>query len=132
MGEAIEKERSVIGRKGENAALEYLRQRGLTFRERNWRHGHLEVDLIFEDDRYLRIVEVKTLLERDGFSPSENVTRRKAEKLISAARHYVTEKHPGKEVAFDVVTVVIKDDGEMEIDYIPEAFWPLEGNWFAT
>ncbi|MBP5210664.1 MAG: YraN family protein [Bacteroidales bacterium] len=132
MGEACDRGRSLMGRRGEDAALKYLQLKGLSFRERNWRYGHLEVDLIFEDSRYLRIVEVKTLSEKDGFDPSVSVTKRKAERLITAARHYAAVRRITKEVVFDVVTVTVCEDGRMRIRYIPEAFWPMEGNWFTN
>ena len=43
------------GKIGENLALRYLERRGLRLLERNWRYGHLEVDLIMEDDLYFRL-----------------------------------------------------------------------------
>ena len=66
--------RGELGRRGETAALEYLRGFGMELVVRNWRSGHLEVDLIMEDAVSIRIVEVKTLRCGDGFDPSENVT----------------------------------------------------------
>ena len=41
--------RGELGRRGETAALEYLRGFGMELVARNWRSGHLEVDLIMED-----------------------------------------------------------------------------------
>ena len=35
-----------VGKRGEEEALDYLQQQGLELRERNWRSGHFEVDLI--------------------------------------------------------------------------------------
>ena len=80
--------KGLLGRRGEDVALDYLQQRGLQLVCRNWRSGHLEVDLIMEDYRSVRIVEVKTLQAGDGFDPSDNVTADKRRKLIRAAKAY--------------------------------------------
>ncbi len=82
-----------LGRRGEDAALDYLQDRGLRLVERNWRSGHLEIDLVMEDPCSVRIVEVKTLQAGDGFDPGENVTRNKRLKLIRAARAFFAT-HP--------------------------------------
>ena len=37
-----------IGHLGENAACEYLVQHGYRIRERNWRLGNIEIDIIAE------------------------------------------------------------------------------------
>ena len=114
--------RGELGRRGEDVALEYLQRCGLHLVQRNWRAGHLEVDLIMEDTRTLRIVEVKTLHAGDGFDPADNVTRDKRLKLIRAAKAYYAQHPTFKEIKFDVVTVLF-DAGELvEVNYIPDAF----------
>ena len=39
---------ALIGGRGEDAAVEWLRERGFYIVERNWRIGHLEIDIIAE------------------------------------------------------------------------------------
>ena len=111
-----------LGRRGEAYAAEYLQQRGLQLVARNWRSGHLEVDLIMEDIASIRIVEVKTLQKSDGFDPSENVTPDKRRKLIRAARAFYASHPSQKEIKFDVVTVIFDWDTLIEVKYIPDAF----------
>ena len=111
-----------LGRRGEDAALDYLQDRGLKLIERNWRSGHLEIDLIMEDAASVRIVEVKTLRRTDGFDPGENVTRDKRLKLIRAARAFFAQSRTYKEIRFDVVAVLIDFDEVVDINYIPDAF----------
>ena len=53
-------EKQLQGFAGEDMAANLLRQKGYRILERNWRCGHLEVDIIAETDDYLVIVEVKT------------------------------------------------------------------------
>lgn len=114
--------RGELGRRGEDVALEYLQGCGLHLVQRNWRAGHLEVDLIMEDTRTLRIVEVKTLNAGDGFDPSDNVTREKRLKLIRAAKAYYAQHPTFKEIKFDVVTVLFDAGEVVKVNYLPDAF----------
>ncbi len=111
-----------LGRRGEDAALDCLQDRGLSLVERNWRSGHLEIDLVMEDPFSVRIVEVKTLQAADGFDPGENVTRDKRLKLIRAARAFFASHPSAKEIKFDVVTVLADGDRIVSVNYIPDAF----------
>lgn len=113
-----------IGRAGEDAALDWLQEHGMTLLERNWRSGHYELDLIMEDSRSIRIVEVKSLSESDGFDPSANMTPEKCRRVVRAARRFIAENPCAKEVIFDVVTVLF-NDGRPQITYIPSAFLPI-------
>lgn len=49
-----------LGLAGENAAIAYLKEKGYTIRDRNWRKNHLELDIIASINNELVIVEVKT------------------------------------------------------------------------
>ena len=113
-----------IGRAGEDAALDWLQEHGMTLLERNWRSGHYELDLIMEDSRSIRIVEVKSLSESDGFDPSANMTPEKCRRIVRAARRFLAENPSGREVCFDVVAVLFCD-GAPRITYIPSAFLPI-------
>ncbi len=114
--------RGELGRRGEDVALEYLQRCGLHLVQRNWRAGHLEVDLIMEDAYTVRIVEVKTLQAGDGFDPSDNVTREKRLKLVRAAKAYYAQHPTFKEIKFDVVTVLFNAEELVDVNYLPDAF----------
>ena len=114
--------RGELGRRGEEAALKYLQRCGLHLVQRNWRAGHLEVDLIMEDAYTVRIVEVKTLQAGDGFDPSDNVTREKRLKLVRAAKAFYARNPTNKEIKFDVVTVLFDAGEVVKVNYLPDAF----------
>ena len=60
-----------LGREGEDEALLYLTQKGYTLLARNWRIGHLEIDIVAEWFGEIVFVEVKTrrdALLRGAFS----------------------------------------------------------------
>ena len=48
-----------LGREGEDEALLYLTQKGYTLLARNWRSGHLEIDIVAEWFGEIVFVEVK-------------------------------------------------------------------------
>ena len=113
------------GRRGETVALEWLQAHGFVLRERNWRCGHKEIDLIVESERWLHVVEVKLLRKPSAIEPWEQVGREKQRNLAVAADHYVRQAGIGKEVHFDIVSV--SEEGEhTAVEYIPEAFLPID------
>lgn len=113
-----------IGRAGEDAALDYLQEAGMTLLARNWRSGHYELDIVMEWGDTIRIVEVKSLSEHDGFDPTDNMTAVKCRRLVKAARRFLAENPCDREVFFDVVAVIFRD-GRPHISYIPSAFLPI-------
>lgn len=121
--------RQITGRRGEDEACRYLRDRGHEIIRRNWRCGHLEIDIISLDPEGLHIVEVKSRQIPAPAAPQTNVGRRKMQKLTSAANAFLNSEARGSlpsdlEVFFDVVTVLF-DGPKFEIEYYPQAFIPL-------
>ena len=112
------------GRRGEEIALAWLSDRGFRLLDRNWRSGHKELDLVMERADRVHVVEVKTLTPPLQIRPSEKVDAAKQARMVSAARHYIAAQHVEKEVQFDVVSVVL-DGARSEVEYIPEAFFPI-------
>ena len=120
------KNRQDLGKKGEDVALEYLLQRGMKLLERNWRSGHKELDLVMEEDGFIRIVEVRSRTFPAQIDPFESVDTVKRKKIMQAAKGFVAANRSrikGKEVVFDVVSILF--NGELfKIEYIREAFAP--------
>lgn len=111
------------GRLGEDLALDFLLNNGLSLRNRNCRVGHKEMDLVMESESHIHIVEVKSI-EKSGADPSEKVDETKIRRLTSAAGEYVAVNHISKEVQFDVVTIVF-DGTDFDLEYLPNAFYPI-------
>ncbi len=109
------------GKKGEELAADFLTEKGLNVREKNWRKGYLEVDLIAEDGSVLVFVEVKTRSDLAHGLPEEAVTRKKERHLIDAAEAYLDIKGLENEVRFDIVAVW-EDENGIRINHIREAF----------
>ena len=51
---------NIFGQKGENAAFEALLAKGYLIRDRNWRSGKNEIDIVAEKDNRIIVVEVKS------------------------------------------------------------------------
>lgn len=109
-----------LGRRGEDIALEFLSGRGYRFVARNWRCRHAELDIVVEDGNCLRIVEVKTRMH-GSIAPIENVGSDKIKMIIRATDSFVRRYNIEKEVVFDIISVVIDNEG-YTVEYTPEAF----------
>lgn len=116
-------EKQLHGIYGEDLATNLLLQKGYKILERNWRCGHLEVDIIAENDDYLVIVEVKTRKSTTYGEPEVFVDMQKQRHLIRAAMYYAKFKNVTKEIRFDIISVVNNMEGQ-EIRHIENAFKP--------
>lgn len=112
-----------LGQRGEEAAMQYLRERGYLIHERNWRAGSHEIDLVAEHWDTLHFVEVKTRRTGSLQSPAEAMTPSKIRALSQAMRDYLAEHRIRLNVSFDVCTVIAHPDGRMDIDLIENAFY---------
>ena len=114
-----------MGRKSEELACDFLQSRGQKIVEKNWRTGHLEVDIISESKEGLHFVEVKSLLSPMDILPQDKVGAIKRHRITDAANNYINS-HPsdGKEVFFDVISVVYDKD-TISLKYFPKAWIPM-------
>ena len=99
-----------IGDYGEKIAVRYLRLHGYTVKERNWRTGHMELDIIAANWREIAFVEVKarTYTEQslsDAPPPKTAVNAEKQALTRRAARQYLCEHPTKKRPRMDVIEV---------------------------
>lgn len=112
-----------IGRDGEDIAAAYLQKNGYTILAKNWRHRHLEIDVVAIDESILVFVEVKTRSSAAFGMPYESVSTAKQEKLSRAAMHYIEENGYEGEIRFDVVSILMGTK-KPNLRLIKDAFWP--------
>ena len=120
--------RQTLGKRGEDIACSYLQSIGHTILERNYRSGHLEIDIISYDADGIHFVEVKTRQKSIQAPPQENVDSVKQRRIVKAALRYLhtAKGFPVKdlECIFDVIAITF--DGERSsVEWIPQAFIPL-------
>lgn len=95
------------GRRGEEDAYFYLRERGYTMIARNYRspNHHGELDLVGWNQGILCFIEVKTRTTRDFVSAEAAVDRDKQRELTMVARDFVRHMPAPCSWRFDVVAV---------------------------
>ena len=116
---------SRIGQAGEQMACDFLETQGHQILDRNWRSGHLELDIVSEAPDGLHFVEVKARTAPVTTTVLDQVNSVKQKRISAAAGQYLNKKHmEGKEVFFDIVSVLF--DGEQTVvRYFPQAWIPM-------
>jgi len=116
--------RSEKGKKAEDAAAEYLVNRGFTILEKNFRLTRGELDIIAEDDGTLVFVEVRSRQSTRFGLPQETINYTKQQKVRKMAVLYMKIKGLwGKNCRFDVIGVVFDLKGDIKaIEHISDAF----------
>lgn len=119
------------GKIGEDIACEFYEANGYTVKERNYRAGHNEIDIIAENDSSLVFAEVKTRTNTPTAlkygSPRTAVTAGKQSHLLDAAKCYLRTLKRGKQPRMDVVEVYLDEDGKfVKLHYLRNAFGERE------
>ena len=120
--------RSELGRKGEDIACNLLQSMGHLILERNWRSGHLEIDIISYSADGIHFVEVKTRRESIQAPPQESVNWKKQSRMVRAAQSFLKsgkgKPYGSHECMFDVVAVTFCGE-DHSTEWIPQAFIPI-------
>lgn len=110
-----------LGRKAEDYALAFLAQRGLKLLARNYRSRYGEIDLILQDQSTLVFVEVRCRTSSRFGGALESVDRRKQNRLIQSAKHYLVSHPSDTPIRFDVLALTPTPAG-FELEWIRDAF----------
>jgi len=113
-----------LGQRGEDLALNFLKEKAYEILETNWRYSRAEIDIVARKDEQLMIVEVKTRASYRHGHPEDDVDHRKQQLLYDAATAYMDWIDHEGEVRFDILSVVIRPNGTHDIRHIPDAFFP--------
>lgn len=116
---------SKLGQTGEEIACDFLKTQGHQILDRNWRSGHLELDIVSEDASGVHFIEVKARTVPVTSTLTDQVNRVKQKRISAAAIQYLNKKHLlGQEVYFDIVSVLF-DRQETVVRYFPQAWIPM-------
>lgn len=108
----------LLGRTGESIAEIVMLANGYTIIDKNWRIGHLELDLICEKGEEVIFVEVKTRSSAKFGGPSGAITPRKTAKLIKAASAWLSLNDAWhRPCRFDVICLTGKNTYSLEYYY---------------
>jgi len=113
-----------LGDRGEAAAAQYLRKRGCTLLDRQWRCRYGELDLVARDaDGTICFVEVKLRSGNLAGLPREAVDRRKRERLRAAAACYLSQHDLDAPARFDVAEIYTDEAHRpLRLEYLENAF----------
>lgn len=116
-----------IGIIGEEEAAKMLKAKGFRIVERNWRMGHLEIDLIAENRKEIVFAEVKARTTTySNRMPEEYVDEDKKRRMTAAANAYIKYKKIEKTPRFDIIGILVNPETN-EITYrnhLENAFQP--------
>ena len=115
---------NLLGKHGEELAVEFLISNHYKILETNWRFRKAEVDIIAEKENILIIVEVKTRVSDYFGKPEEFISKSKQRLLTQAADAYIELHQLNHEVRFDVISIVFRNKSHA-IDHIEDAFYPF-------
>lgn len=105
--------RNPVGKKGEDLATEFLKNKGYKILERNYRKKYAEIDIIaISPDKTLVFVEVKTRTSQKFGTPFEAITSWKIRPVTQLAQYYQTT-HPNlpDTMRIDAIAVEMNENG---------------------
>jgi putative endonuclease len=107
------------GKDAENAAAAYLEAQGLKIIARNYQCRFGEIDLVMRDGTTLVFVEVRARRSAAYGGAAASITAAKREKVIAAARHYLSGRSSLPACRFDAILI---EGDPPRIDWIRGAF----------
>lgn len=114
------------GRRGEAAAVQWLRDRGFRILDLNWRNGRYEIDIVALRWDEIHFVEVKTRKADGWTTPEQAIDRNKFRALKRAASLYLALYGRQEEPCFDLIAVEYGSDGRREVRFVENA---MESHW---
>ena len=117
------------GKRAEQLAADLLICKGYFIRERNFRMGHLEIDIIAQKGTTVCFIEVKA---RNGKNedPLDAVDKNKVRRIVKVADSYMRSLDYDMDCRFDIITITGTED-DYNIEHIEDAFFPPLGNGFS-
>lgn len=110
----------LLGKKGEQKAIEFLKEKGYRIIEQNFLKRMGEIDIIAFDPGHKEYVfiEVKTRSNLNFGHPEESVTQQKIDKIVRTAEIWLNNKNlDDSEWRIDIISVYWGEKGP-EIEHI--------------
>lgn len=121
----INMQKHILGRKGEDIAVEFLKNKGYELITRNYNVSRWgELDAVMRDGNYLVFVEVRTKSNTFFGTPLETIDAEKRRQIVKMAKYYMTKEKISEDMfcRFDVVGIVLTPGGEPQIEHYKDAF----------
>lgn len=107
--------KKLLGKRGEDLAVQFLQKNGYKILERNFAKRYAEIDIVAQEKETLVFVEVKTRTTREFGNPLEAITPWKIATLQRSCQFYKS-LHPElpEALRIDVVSVELSPSGGVE------------------
>ncbi|WP_320837740.1 YraN family protein [Zhongshania sp.] len=115
------------GKRAEQAACRYLQKHKLKIIAKNYSCRFGEIDIVCLSDQHLVFVEVRYRRTAHYGSAAETVNFAKQQRIILTARHYLSCNAGAKQYSelpcrFDVIEASPGNSGELQLNWLPNAF----------
>lgn len=114
-----------VGRRGERAALFYLRRSGFVVTASGWRtpKAHGDLDLVAWENGVLCFVEVKTRTTR-AVAPAEAAVDADKKRMLRKMAHHYMRQLPSRDapVRFDIVSIYFEPGKATDFQHFRGAF----------
>jgi putative endonuclease len=99
--------KQMTGKIGETLAAQYLEGSGYQLLHRNWRYGHLEVDLIAFKGNTLHFFEIKTRRTLQYGWPEEHIRGEKIRRIMVAVDAYLHFGKKNSPTQLNILSIVL-------------------------
>ena len=107
--------RKDLGKKGEELAAEFLKDKGYEILTRNFRSKFGEIDIIAKKGDFLVFVEVKTRWSREYGTPEEAVTKSKLRSIVKTGEYFkLLNPETPEAMRIDVVAIDLSPQGRLK------------------
>ncbi len=110
------------GALAEEIAHNFLMTNGLSPIDRNYRTRFGEIDLIMKDNNILVFIEVRYRSYNTFGSATESITKKKQNRIIKTAQHFIMTNQITEAIRFDVVAITPNTSKDVSCNWIKNVF----------
>ena len=112
-----------LGKRGEETAVDFLKQNGYRVLKRNFKINLGEIDIVAREGNTVCFIEVKTRTSEILGHPFEAISRVKQQKLSRVGLAYLKKNGLMDAPArFDIVSVLTSERGSENVEILKDAF----------
>ena len=105
-----------LGKKGEELAALYLKEKGYQIIKQNYTIGHSDIDILAKEKEFLVFIEVRTKSTGDRGMPEDTLTKKKLLRMKNTAELYIAFNHYEGLARLDAVCIIL--DGYDNIKHL--------------
>ena len=103
-----------LGKKGEELAVLYLKEKGYRIINQNYMIGHSDIDILARNKNFLVFVEVRTKSKNDRGMPEDTLTKKKLRRMKNTAELYIAFNHYEGLARLDAVCIILDNTDRLK------------------